>query len=144
MDPRTLTPTVSDLVKSEIIEIMVRMLILPLSMLQSDVARRNIRNTAISGSDRDNKITPVPSHMWSRIVTTESSALLDEDDNNSINDSSSAYQAMKLFDLGLIKELWKAGDYEDVSRHMIALIAAYKGRHVSSINAKTNEYGGMN
>ena len=50
MDPWKLTPTVLDLVKSEIIDLMVRMIIFPSSMLQYIAVRRSRRNTAVSDS----------------------------------------------------------------------------------------------
>ena len=50
---------------------------------------------------------------------------------------------MILFDRGSIKELWRAGDYDEVGRWEIALLAAYEGRDGISANAQINDYGGM-
>ena len=74
------------------------------------------------------KTTPVPSHKQPRVLMMESSAPTNVDDNNLINVSSPTYKAMMLFDLGSIKELWRAGDYDEVGLREIALMAAYEGR----------------
>ena len=140
MDPLALTPTVLNLVKSGIIDLMVRMYILPLSMLQSVVMRRIRRNAVIYDSENDNEITPVPSRNRPRVLTTESSAPTDVDNADSINVSSPIYKAMMLLDLGLIKELWRAGDYDEVGWREIALLAVYEGRDGISANAVINDY----
>ena len=93
-----------DLVKSEIIDLMVRMYILQLSMLQSIAVRRSRRNTVISESENDNEITPVPSRKRPRVIATGSSAPTDVDNDDLINVSSPTHKAMMLLDLELIKE----------------------------------------
>ena len=59
-DHRDVTPTILDLVKSEIIDLMVGRYILLVSMLESIAVRRNRRNMSISNSESDIEIAPVP------------------------------------------------------------------------------------
>ena len=54
------TPTILDLVKSEIIDLMVCRYILLASMLESIDVRRNRRNMSISDSESDIEVAPVP------------------------------------------------------------------------------------
>ena len=54
------TQTILDLVKSEIIDLMVCRYILLASMLESIDVRRNRRNMSISDSESDIEVAPVP------------------------------------------------------------------------------------
>ena len=58
MDPLQLTPTVLDLVKNKIIDLMVHMFLLPSSIPQSAVGWRSRRNMV---TEDDTEIPPVPS-----------------------------------------------------------------------------------
>ena len=58
LDPRDVTSTVLDLVKNEIIELLVHLLILPSSMLQSINVRRSRMNMAISDRENDMMLYP--------------------------------------------------------------------------------------
>ena len=60
---------------------------------------------AISNSESDTEITPVPSRKQSRVVTEESRPLSEDNDDHVINkiDSTSKDAALQPFNLGYLK-----------------------------------------
>ena len=93
----------------------------------------------ISDINNNNEILSVPSRKRSRV-----DAEVDvSDDNSDLGDAPpSTNTVMNLFNLGSLKDLWSNGDYFEIGRQEIALLAAYKCRDNSSTNAEINNCGG--
>ena len=113
MDPRQLTPTVLDLVKNKMINLMVCMFLLPSSMVQSIATRRSRRNMVISAINDDNEILSVPSRKRSRV---DAEVDVSDDDSGLGDVPPSTNTVMNLFNLGSLKELWNNGNYFEVGR----------------------------
>jgi len=143
MKPEDLTPTVLDLVKREIIEMLVRMHILPKAKLQIIAVRRSNRHMTVSDGESDVEIQPVKSKK--RKFRQDNSDLLDADgvDGDLVDESDPNASALQLFNLGAIKELWRNHEYEEVGRREIALLNAHAGKDSSYSNMEIMEYGGM-
>ena len=139
-DPRSLTLTILDLVKNEIIELLVRMYILPKSQLQAIAVRRSRRIMAVS--DGESVIEIVPTQNKKRKCRQDNT---DQDpdgvDGDHVDESDPNSDAIKLFNLGALKTLWRKDDYEEVGCSEIALVNAHAGNDSSLTNMEILEYG---
>ena len=132
--PCTISPTVLDLVKNEIIDLLVRMFVLPSAELDNIVVRRSRRNSTVSDCKSNIEIEPVASKKRKyRQVDTD---LLDPDgvDGDAVDASDPNASTLRLFNLGELKQRWQNHEYEEVGRREIALLNARGGKDGSYAN----------
>ena len=139
IDPLKLTPTILDLVKNEIIEMLVRMYILPADMLKIIAMRRSRRNLAVSvDTECDIEIVPRQNKRkrltYAPVSSPESPEPEDMDEDNSV---------LSLFNFGVLKRLWAAGKQKEVGRREVAFLAIDKGRTRESANREIQRHGGF-
>ena len=142
-NPRDLTPTIFDLVKHEIIDLLVRMFIIPTSYLQVISVRRSKRHIDVSDGESDVEIEASQSQSNKRIRNIVDTHLDPNGvDGDFVDNSDPNANAIKLFNLGALKLLWKEHEYEEVGRREIALKNAHTGIDGTLTNLEILEYGG--
>ena len=137
-----ISTAVLELVKKEIVDLFVKMFIIPSSALeQFTVLRRSTRNSS------DMVIEPVSSKKRKQSpVSEDSSTMLDdgdeEDDDDMQSGASGSVEMSKKLCLGELKRLWDIGEYKRVGSLEIAAREAHAGNNLRSVNAKIIKLGG--
>ena len=147
---KDITPTILDLIKHKIIDLMVRMCALPTSFLENTALRRSRRNQMMSVSDghSDVNIIAASSRKRARTLTDAPGELSSDDEGDGDDDdlagaSTAVRETAQAYNLGAIKELWLAEEYREVARREMALIGAHERKPSSYTNAIIHQYGGM-
>eukprot|EP00986_Skeletonema_menzelii_P016680 scaffold15440_cov101-Skeletonema_menzelii.AAC.2 len=135
-----------ELVKKEIVDLFVKMFVIPPSALdQFTQLRRSTRNSF------DMEIEPANARKRKHSpVSEDSSAMLDDDDDDEEEESIVAAdgnedqtsEMKKTLDLGSLKQLWCSGEFKRVGALEIAAKWAHAGEDLRSANAKIILLGG--
>ena len=133
-----LTPSILDKVKSEIVEMLVRMFIISDSKLEEYTRRRSVRNRSAIDAERDVEIVPRRIKRTRLTSTTISSPESPESEDMDEDDS-----ALSLFNFGVLKRLWTAGEQKEVGRREVAFLAIGEGRTCESANREIQRHGGF-
>ena len=99
--------SILEMVKKEVIELMVRMYILPVSMLANIVVRRSKRGRDKNDEGGDNEITPIPTKKPRRSLTTTDSSSSEEDDDGMEIEVDPIKRTLALFNYGTLKDLYR-------------------------------------
>ena len=133
-----LSPSTLDNLKSEIVEMFVRMYVIPESKLEEYTRRRSVRIRSSVDTERDVEIVPRQNKRkrltYAPISSSESSESedIDEDDN-----------VLSLFNFGVLKSLWTAGEQKEVGRREVAFLAIVTGRTCEFANREIQRHGGF-
>jgi len=133
VNPLAISPTILDHAKVEVVEMLVRMYIIPPSNLDLIMVRRS-RRSVIGNND----VTIEPIEKRARLTPSVSSP--DTDTDTDVEDDSTT---LHRFNLRELKELWKSGEQKEVGRREIALIAAHAGRSRFAVNTEISDLGGF-
>ena len=135
--PNEISPTVLDLVKGEIVELLVRMFVIPAARLDIIMVRRSRRGAQIDVSD---EIVLADSSRKRKRLTPEQVSSPEDDDDNAEDEGDSV---LHLFNLRAMKELVRKGQLKEVGRREILLLAAHSGRSRHSANCQIVNLGGL-
>jgi len=140
--------TVLELVKQEIVDLLVKMFVIPSSaMEQFSVLRRSTRNSV------DMEIEPTNSRKRKHSpVSEDNSTSLDDDDDDDYEEEETESgadgnvdltKAMSIqLDKGELKKLWTDGEYKRVGCLEIAAKEAHAGNDLPAANSKITMLGG--
>ena len=131
-----LTPSILDKVKSEIVEMLVRMFIISDSKLEEYTRRRSVRNRSAIDAERDVEIVPRRIKRKRLTSTTISSPESPKSgvDGDSVDESDPNASTLRLFNLGELKQRWLKHEYEEVGRREIVLLNARAGKDSNYAN----------
>ena len=140
-DPKDITPTVLDLVKREIVELLVRMYVVPANTLDCIMVRRSRRNSLVGEINRDEIVPAETSRKRKRPTYIISSPDEDSESEKDDIDDDEVKATSKLFDKGELISLWRNGEHEEVGRREIALSAAHQGKGLAYVNHLIQDCG---
>ena len=138
MNPRDITPTILDLFKNEIVEMMVCMHHLPAAMLDRIALRRSRRKMAVSD---DVEIIPAQ-HKQARLTPSLAPCPETDDDEN---DGVDVYGGvLRLFNFSsALKAFWKNGKQKEVGRREMERMATYADKPYRAVCLEISTFGGM-
>ena len=131
---KSITPTVLGLVKREIIELLVRMFMIPADSLECIMVRRSRRGMSV----RDDDIVPAASRKRKRLTPQQVSSPEDDDTDEDV-----CCSVLHLFNLGELKELVRTGHMKEVGRREVALLSAHAGMSRQAANFIISGLGGL-
>ena len=135
ISPLDIPPSVLELCRREIVELLVASFVLPPSALECVAVRRSNRHELAT----DDVPIREPSRKRKRLTPRPVSS----PDEEASDDSNTPNSTLHLFNFGELKERWTAGDLKEVGRREIAIQAAHSGRSRLSANSEISELGGF-
>ena len=133
-----LSPSILDNVKSEIVEMLVRMFVIPELMMEEYTRWRSVRNRSSVDAERDVEIVPRQNKRKRLTYATVSSPESPESEDMDEDDS-----VLSLFNFGVLKQLWMIGEQKEVGRREVAFLAIDAGRTRESANSEIQKHGGF-
>ena len=133
VNPLVISPTILDCAKVEVVEMLVRMYIIPPSKFDLIMVCRS-RRSMIGNSD----VTIEPIEKRAKLTPSVSSP--DSDTDTDVDDDATT---LHRFNLCVLKELWKSGEQKEVAWREIALIVAHAGCSQSAMNNEISDLCGF-